>query len=184
MNKPETIKKVEENIVSNQDWDRTRIETVLNFLNKHNIRYKIWEHPPLPTIEIAIDYWKEMPGTHCKNLFFRNHKGDQHYLVIFECSKQLNIKDLETKLNQGKLTFASPKRMEKYLGVTPGSVTPFGLINDIDHHVILFIDNDLENTPEISFHPNDNRASVVINGKDFFKFLSICNNKYHFINVQ
>jgi Ala-tRNA(Pro) deacylase len=158
-----------------------KINKVLQHLTNLNIKYQIWYHPPLPTIEEAIEYWKEMPGTHCKNLFFRNHKGNKHYLVIFECHQTLDIHTLEKKLKQGKLSFASPKRMEKYLGVTPGSVTPFGLINDHEKHVKVFIDKELQNTNMISFHPNDNRASVVIANDDFKKFLNLSNNEYEYI---
>lgn len=161
----------------------SKIERVLCYLKSIDIEYKIWYHPPLPTIELAMEYWKDMPGTHCKNLFFRNHKGNRHYLVIFECSKNLDIHTLEKKLNQGKLSFASPQRMERHLGVEPGSVTPFGLINDADHHVTLFIDSCLKFSDEISFHPNDNRASVVIKGDDFFRFLEDRGNQYSFIDV-
>jgi Ala-tRNA(Pro) deacylase len=160
-----------------------KIDGVLEYLNNLNIEVQIWYHPPLPTIELAMEYWKYLPGTHCKNLFFRNHKGNKHYLVLFECSKNLDIHTLEKKLQQGKLSFASPQRMHKYLGVEPGSVTPFGLLNDSERHVFLFIDNDLKDVSEISFHPNDNRASVVVRGEDFFRFLKERGNEYSFIDV-
>ena len=99
------------------------------------ISYIIHEHPPLPTIEEAMKYWKDFDSTHCKNLFFRNHKGNRHYLVILECHKQMDIHGLEHQLHQGKLSFASEQRMEKYLGTVPGSVSLFGLINDPEHQV-------------------------------------------------
>jgi len=73
--------------------------------------------------------------------------------------------------------------MHKYLGVEPGSVTPFGLINDREHHVFLFIDSCLTKVDEISFHPNDNRASVVVKREDFFRFLDNRGNKYSLIEV-
>lgn len=153
---------------------------VLNYLANLDISFEIFKHPPLPTIEIAVKYWDKIPSTHCKNLFFRNHKGNQHYLVIFECHQELNIHDLEKRLNQGKLSFASAERMGKYLGLKPGSVSPFGLINDSSHHVVLYIDKKLESSEFISFHPNDNTATVVIKTSDFKKFLNQRNNKYYF----
>ncbi len=156
-----------------------KIGSVLDIFEKLNIGYNIWYHPPLPTIEKAISFWKDMPGTHCKNLFFRNHKGDKHYMVIFECSKNLDIHSLEKMLKQGKLSFASEKRMLKYLDVYPGSVTPLALINDTGKHVVLFIDKELADADMLSFHPCDNRASVVLNRTDFFRFLEHCGNKYY-----
>ena len=102
------------------------ITGVLEFLKNTGIEYEIHTHPPLPTIELAMEYWKNIDSTHCKNLFFRNHKGNRHYLVIFECHKNLDIHLLEKALKQGKLSFASPERMERCLGLQPGSVSLFG----------------------------------------------------------
>jgi len=142
------------------------------------------EHPPAPTIDIAVQYWKDIAGTtHCKNLFFRNHKGNQHYLVIFDHRQTLSIHDLEKRLRQGKLSFASEQRMDKYLGLKPGSVTPFGLIHDKEQHVHLFLDENLKNLPKISFHPNDNTASLVISFTDFIKFLDAMGNAYEFLTL-
>jgi Ala-tRNA(Pro) deacylase len=91
-------------------------------LEELNIRFDYYEHPPVATIEEAKQYWKDIEATHCKNLFLRNHKGDRHYLVIIEHSHDLSIHDLEQRLRQGKLSFASDERMKRFLGVTPGSV--------------------------------------------------------------
>lgn len=153
-------------------------------LEELNILYEYHEHPPAPTIDIAINYWKDILNTtHCKNLFFRNHKGNRHYLVIFDHRKELSIHDLEKYLKQGKLTFASEERMTRYLGLKPGSVSPFGLINDTNHHVHLFLDEDLSCQPNISFHPNDNRASLVITYQDFTKFIQSMGNSHEFFKV-
>lgn len=180
-----------------------RIEKVLKFLESNDIQYVMHTHPPLPTIELALEYWKEIDSTHCKNLFFRNHKGNRHYLVVFECHKEMSIHTLEKSLHQGKLSFASPERMERCLGLQPGSVSPFGLINDIGlitdegvaaegvmakelfengHRVKLFLDEDLLKADKISFHPCDNTASVVISNADFLRFLRLWGGEYEWIN--
>jgi Ala-tRNA(Pro) deacylase len=152
-------------------------------LAKLNINFEYNEHPPAPTIEIAKQYWKDLDATHCKNLFFRNHKGNRHYLVVFEHEQNLSIKSLEQKLKQGKLSFASEKRMEKYLGLKPGSVSPFGLINDKEHHVTVFFDKNLQNAKKISFHPCINTASLVLKFEDFIRFMDWTNNEYEFIDL-
>ncbi len=153
-------------------------------LEEMGIAFEYFEHPPAPTIEIAVQYWKDIKQTtHCKNLFFRNHKGDRHYLVIFDHRKELGIHDLEKYLKQGKLSFASEQRMHRYLGLKPGSVSPFGLINDVEHHVYLFLDKELSAQPKISFHPNDNRASLVIKYDDFLKFLTEMSNGFEFVEM-
>ena len=149
-----------------------------------NIPFEYHEHPPAPTIDIAVQYWKDISETtHCKNLFFRNHKGNRHYLVIFDHRRNLAIHDLEKRLKQGKLSFASEQRIEKYLGLKPGSVSPFGLIHDKDHHIHLFLDENLKQLPKISFHPNINTASLVVAFPDFIKFLDTVENTYDFITL-
>lgn len=148
-----------------------------------SIQYEYHEHPPLATIEDAKIHWKDYNSGRCKNIFFRNHKGDRHYLVILEHLRQLNIKNFEKLLKQGKLTFASDQRLKKYLGVGPGSVSPFGLINDIDKHVHLFIDEKLNEFDRLTFHPNINTASLVISKSDFLKFLEYTGNSFEFIRL-
>jgi Ala-tRNA(Pro) deacylase len=152
-------------------------------LKELNIQFEYYEHPPAPTIEEAKKYWKDLVATHCKNIFFRNHKGNRHYLVILEHTQALDIHDLEKRLKQGKLTFASPKRMLKYLGVTPGSVTPFGLINDKENHVHVFLDENLKKSETISFHPNINTASLVLKFEDFEKFLEQSGNTFEYLKL-
>ncbi len=181
-----------------------KTEKVEKFLDEHGINYHTHHHPPLPTIELALEYWKEIDSTHCKNLFFRNHKGNRHYLVVFECHKELSIHTLEKSLRQGKLSFASQERMERCLGLLPGSVSPFGLINDMclvgedgkpadgvaakelfenGHRVKLFLDKDLKNAEKVSFHPCDNTASTVISNADLLKFLDIWGGEYEWIDI-
>jgi len=150
---------------------------------KLDIAFDYYEHPPVPTVEEASKYWKDIEATHCKNLFFRNHKGNKHYLVILEYRHSLAIRDLEQRLKQGKLTFASPERMMKYLGVEPGSVSPLGLISDKAHHVHLFLDENLKHSKTISFHPCINTASVVIKYSDFIRFLEHLGNSYEYVRL-
>ena len=161
----------------------TKTKAVLEFLEGQGLSYELYTHPPLPTIELALEYWKDIDSTHCKNLFFRNHKGNRHYLVVFECHKDLDIHSLEPALKQGKLSFASPERMQKWLGLLPGSVSPFGLINDEENHVHRFLDESLQQQESLSFHPNDNRFTVVISRKEFEKYLTAVGNSYEYIKL-
>jgi Ala-tRNA(Pro) deacylase len=152
-------------------------------LEKLGITFDYYAHPPAPTIDEAKKYWKDIEAAHCKNLFFRNHKGNKHYLVVIEHTKQLEIHQLEKLLQQGKISFASPERMQKYLGLTPGSVSPFGLIHDVEHHVHVFIDQDLMQAERISFHPNTNIASIVLPFEDFLRFMLCSGNTFAFISL-
>lgn len=152
-------------------------------LHDLSISFEYYEHPPVATIDDARLYWKDLNSGRCKNIFFRNHKGDRHYLVILEHLRQLNIRDLEHILRQGKLTFASDQRLKKYLGVEPGSVSPFGLINDESHHVHVFIDEKLKESERLSFHPNLNTATLVISKNDLLRFLDHFGNTWEFIKM-
>jgi len=162
---------------------KSKIQKVLEVLDLLQIEHEMYIHPPLPTIEKALEYWGKIDAVHCKNIFFRNHKGNKHYLIVLKHIAQLDIHDLEKCLRQGKLSFASAKRLQQYLGIEPGSVSPFGLINDTQNHVFLFLDENLATAKKISFHPNVNTASVVINFEDFMKYLNWTGNNYQFIKL-
>jgi len=162
----------------------TKREQVTNLLDELQISYDIYEHPPVPTVEEALPYWNKIDATHCKNLFFRNHKGNRHYLVILNHEQQLKIRDLEQRLKQGKISFASTKRMERYLGLSGGSVSVFGLINDKENHVHLFLDATLKSAERISFHHNENTSTLVISFNSFLRFLDWSGNSYEFITLN
>lgn len=158
-------------------------QQVYDYLDGLGIEYDYYEHPEAPTIEIAAQFYRGEGTVLCKNLFFRNHKGNKHYLVIMDASHNMDIHDIEKQLHQGKLSFASPERMMKYLGVKPGSVSLFTLVNDLEHEVILFVDNKLKSATKVSFHPNDNTASLVISNSDMMKFIENIGNVYQFLDL-
>ena len=158
-------------------------QIVYDRLAEWNISFDYYEHPEAPTIEIAAQFYRGEGTTLCKNLFFRNHKGNKHYLVIMDSRHAMDIHSIEKILHQGKLSFASPERMMRYLGVKPGSVSLFNLLNDANHEVILFVDESLTHVEKVSFHPNDNRASLVITKENMLKFISFVGNKYEILKL-
>ena len=168
-----------------------RAEKVTRYLDGHHIPYSLYTHPEGKTIEEAKRWWKDDGSVHCKNIFLRNHKGSRHYLVCFHCDHDLAIHDLEHRLKEalvqrgqpapGKLSFASSERMMRYLGLEPGSVSPFGLINDEAHHVHLFLDETLREATSLSFHPNDCRGTVVITREAFDDYLREVGNTYEYL---
>lgn len=178
-----------------------RIDRVLKFLDEHGFQYKIVYHPPLFTVEEGLAFWESpegLPGcTHCKNLFLRNHSGKRHYLVTMECHKSLNFVQLQQIVREGKLSFASEERMERCLGLRPGSVSPFGLIKDMDladanpkelfengHRVKFFVDSELREAPLVTFHPCDNRASVALTHDEFHRFLALWGGEVEWIDIE
>ena len=156
---------------------------VFEKLRALGIHYDLYEHPPVFTAEEAEAHWKSVPGKPVKNLFLRNKKGDRHYLVILGIEKQADLRHLVKVIGDDRLSFGSPERLMKYLGVTPGSVSPLGLINDTAHAVRVIVDSDLRAADRLIFHPNDNTASLTISGSDFVKFLESRGNAVRWLSV-
>jgi Ala-tRNA(Pro) deacylase len=146
-------------------------EPVYLALERLNIAWTRHEHPPVFTVDEAQAHWASIPATHCKNLLLRNKKGTTHYLVIVESSKRVDINALTTKVGEDRLSFASPERLATHLGLTPGSVSPFGLLHAGARDVRVVIDADLRGAQKVAFHPNVNTATIVLAWPDFQRFL-------------
>ena len=144
---------------------------VYDALDKLKIKYEVVEHEPVHTMEDMDRLGLPEKGTLCKNLFLRDSKGKRHFLVTCDEKKKVDLKSLGRQLGAGNLSFASEERLEKYLGVKQGSVTPFGLMNDTDHAVEFFIDKDLSKCKSMGIHPLENTATVFLSFKDLDKFL-------------
>ena len=147
------------------------------------ISFERYEHPPVATALEADEHWAGIDAAHCKNLFLRNQKGNRHYLVIVKHPKRADLRAVADQIGDGKLSFASPERLLTHLGVTPGSVSPFGLINDASHDVRVFLDADLKAAERISFHPNINTVTVVLTFTDFERFLADRGNPVRYVTM-
>jgi Ala-tRNA(Pro) deacylase len=145
---------------------------VYEVLEKLGIPFVRHEHPPVFTVEEAEKHWTGIEGAHCKNLFLRNKKWNRHYLVVIESAKQADLRKLNAVLGEDRLSFASAERLRKHLGLDPGAVSPFGLINDGSREVTVVIDQDLRRASRVNFHPNVNTATVGIGFADFERFLA------------
>ena len=158
-------------------------ETVVTRLRELGIAFTRHEHPPVATVEEASAHWADIDATHCKNLFLRNQKGNRHYLVVLTAAKKADLKAVADQIGDGKLSFASPERLMTYLGVTPGSVSPFGLINDRDHLVRVVLDRDFETATRLAFHPNINTLTFTLAAADFTAFLACCGNPVQSVSI-
>jgi Ala-tRNA(Pro) deacylase len=156
---------------------------VLEALDALGITYVRHEHPPVATVEEAEKHWAGLKGTHCKNLFLRNYKGNRHYLVIAPVTRGIDLKRLNATLGEDRLSFASPERLKRWLGVEPGSVSPFGLINDATRHVVVVCDETLRSSTELGFHPNVNTATLEIGLADFEKYLASRGNAVRWLEL-
>ena len=158
-------------------------EPILAALEALDIPYELFEHPPVHTADEAAIHWQSIPGAAVKNLFLRNKKGDRHYLVILGIDKQADLRRLVKVIGDDRLSFGSPERLQKYLGVTPGSVSPFGLVHDSTKAVRVIVDSDLRTAERLIFHPNDNTASLTISGTDFVRFLEDRGNSVRWVKL-
>lgn len=152
-------------------------------LDALGIPYERHEHAAVFHAEDASKFWDPIRGVQCKNLFLRNKKGDRHYLVVLEISKRADLKEIVKLVGDDRLSFGSPERLMAELGLTPGSVSPFGLINDPDGSVRVLIDQDLKGAGRLIFHPNINTASVVVSWADLERFLANHRNPVRVIGL-
>jgi Ala-tRNA(Pro) deacylase len=146
-------------------------EKVFTYLDNLGIKYQIHNHPAIFTVDDANQHWRILRGMKCKNLFLRDREGKKHFLVVVEANKRVDLQALRRLIPCSKLSFGSPERLLKYLGITPGSVSPAGLINDEKCEVKVIIDEDCFSAEFVSFHPNTNTATLEITPSDFEKFL-------------
>jgi Ala-tRNA(Pro) deacylase len=159
-----------------KDVTEEKENKVYEVLRSLEIPFEVHHHPPVYTVEEAEEHWENVKGTHCKNLFVRNKKGNHHYLVILESSKRADLKELNRQLGEDRLSFASSERMMRFLGLEPGAVSPFGLINDSGKEVQVVVDKDLRTADWVSFHPNVNTATLTLSFEDFERYLEWCGN--------
>jgi Ala-tRNA(Pro) deacylase len=156
---------------------------VYRTLDGLGVYYDVIEHEPLYTAEELVAIKDIAKGTHCKNLFLRNSKGSEYYLIVVRDDKQVDLKLLKDKIGSTRLSFASPGRLLNVLKLTPGSVNPFSLMNDEEHKVKLFVDKDILNGENLNFHPNINTKMVNLPLDGFEKFLGSLENYRENIEV-
>ena len=139
-------------------------------LDALGIRYERYDHPPVFTSEDAARHWSRIEARGLKNLFLRNKKGNRHYLVILPIEKEADLRRLVKVIGDDRLSFGSPERLAEHLGLTPGSVSPFGLLNNPSHSVQVVVDAELRGAGALIFHPNLNSHSVTIGAEDLERF--------------
>jgi len=147
-------------------------DKALTTLKELNINYELTEHPAVYTIDEMKDLNLLEMGVVCKNLFLRDQKGKNHYLVVISPEKKADIKTIGLLLESGKLSFASEDRLNNILGIPKGAVSPLAVINNSDKSVTVVIDEDLRGEQRLGVHPNDNTATVWISFDELIKFIS------------
>ena len=159
------------------------IRPVYAALDALGIAYQSYEHPPVFTSEDVEAHWRGIPATPVKNLFLRNKKGNREYLVIVSVDKRVDLQQLVKVIGDDRLSFGSADRLMQTLGLTPGSVSPFGLLHEGSRDVQVIIDAALRQAERLIFHPNINTASLTISFTDLEKFLAWRGNKVRYLPV-
>ncbi len=152
-------------------------QEIYSLLEEKGISHKIVEHEAVFTMEAMEQAGINQFGCICKNLFLRDAKGRQHFLVSVPDEQRVDLKALGEQLGTSKLSFASAERLEKYLGLTQGSVSPFGILNDESRSVIFVAAHAFESEGVIGIHPNDNTATVFLSFADVKALIEEHGNK-------
>ena len=158
-------------------------EELIKLLDESNCDYEVKEHAPLFTVEDSKSLRGSILGAHSKNLFLKDAKG-QFYLLSVEENTKVDLKKIMNFIGSKKLSFAKAEYLESILGIEPGSVSPFALINDVDKKVLFFFDKNFLNYEKLNFHPLVNTATVNIATSDMIKFIEEKHNPIKYIDFK
>ena len=139
-------------------------------LRDKNVHFDIHEHDPLYTVQDSEKLRGKIDGMHTKNLFLKNKKNK---FFLLSCGENIpvNLKLFAKSIDAKNISFASADYLEKYLGVKPGSVSPYSLLNDSDNEVSFYFDENLAKSDVINFHPLINTVTISVKTSDFIKFI-------------
>jgi Ala-tRNA(Pro) deacylase len=156
---------------------------IYQFLADHDIEYERHDHPPVFTCEEALRLVPPLPAAKTKNLFLRDRKGRRHFLVAVGYEKVVDLKALASLLGVSKLGFASAERLQRYLGVDPGSVSILGVVNDVNEEVEVIVDQDLWGAKAFQCHPLVNTSTLVISRDHIQRFLEATGHRVRVLDV-
>ena len=153
------------------------------FFAHHAIEAKRFEHSPVMTVEESQRLVPNLPGAKTKNLFVRDKKGVRHILVTVPHDLAVDLNSLGLLLGAGRLGFASPERLRKYLGIAPGSVSLLALVNDSAHAIEFVLDRRLWDADAVQAHPLVNDATMVLPHAQLERFLAATGHVAHIVDV-
>ncbi|BBK44340.1 DNA-binding protein [Allostella vacuolata] len=157
-------------------------EALLARLEALGIATRTVSHPPLFTVEESRRLRGDLPGGHCKNLFLKDRK-DQLWLVVTLEDRPIEMKGLSDRIGSARLSFGRPELLVEVLGVTPGAVTPFALINDTGHRVRVVLDREMLERDPLNYHPLTNTATTAIASKDLLRFIEACGHRPSIVDL-
>ena len=160
----------------------TTPDQLFQHLNDLGIKTAVTRHEAVFTVEEARALRGEVPGGHCKNLFLKDKKGAFWLIVCLE-DAAINLKGLPAQIGAARISFGSADLLREVLGVEPGSVTPFALINDTAHQVNVVLDDNMMHMDVVNYHPLVNTATVTLTPDDLLKFISSCGHEPRIVTL-
>jgi Ala-tRNA(Pro) deacylase len=156
---------------------------LLRRLDQLGIAHTTYEHPPVYTVEEAARHTGHIPGGHCKNLFLKDRKGGLWLLICLN-QRRIDINRLAKVLGCARLSFGKAELLEQVLGVAPGGVTPFALINDRARRVQPLLDRAMLNCALLNYHPLTNAATTTIAAADLPRFIAACGHEPRVLDLD
>ena len=155
----------------------------LEYLNLNKISFLEYSHKPLFTVEESKKLRGKIYGGHTKNLFLKDKKKNFFLLSTME-DKKIDLKKLKLVFETNSISFASDFHLKEILGLDPGSVSPYGLINDNNKVTKFYLDKDILNENTVNFHPLTNSFTISLTVNNFVNFINKINVKLHLINLE
>ena len=158
-------------------------EDLIRILNDHSFEYLIKEHAPLFTVEDSKALRGQIEGAHSKNLFLKDAKAN-FFLISIEESTSIDLKKTMHQIQSKKLSFAKPEYLQDILGIEPGSVSPFALLNDTKKQVKFYLDRSFLSSERVNFHPLINTATVNISPQNLIGLIEKYHNPVNYIDLE
>lgn len=156
---------------------------LFTFFEELGIVTRTFEHEPVFTVDEAKKVHDKIPGGHCKNLFCKDEKGVLWLIVALEDST-IDLKAAPAKIGSRRLSFGKPELLMEVLGIAPGSVTPFSLVNDTQARVNVILDEAMMKRDQLNFHPLKNDATTTIAAADLLTFIKACGHNPRIVEVS
>lgn len=157
-------------------------QDLFNRLDDLKVDYTTHNHPPLRTVEDSKALRGDLPGAHCKNLFFKDKKQALWLVVALE-DREINVKELRHKIGSNHLSFGKPDLLLETLGVIPGAVTPFALLNDLEQKVNVVLDAEMMQAEFVNYHPLTNEQTTTVTPAALRKFIHSCGHEFNEVEL-
>ncbi len=161
----------------------TSPDALMKQLENLDIKFDLYHHVAVFTVAESEKVDAEIPGTHCRNLFLRDKKK-KNFLLVLSVETEVDIKKLSDVIDSSRLSFGSDDRLWQYLGVRPGSVCPFAIMNDTDHQVKIILDKSMLQGDRVNYHPLLNTMTVGLHPDDLLKFIETTGHEAHIVDLR